>query len=107
MRIRSVVCSFLVFASIMAASSSQAASSADPADFVGDMIGEAMASYRNASLSDPDREQRIIALLKQDFDLSQISRYVLGRYWVSANEQDRQNFNTLFPQWLSRPTQSA
>jgi phospholipid transport system substrate-binding protein len=35
-------------------------------------------------------------LFSQDFDLSGISRFVLGPYWRVANEPERQEFRQLF-----------
>ncbi len=74
--------------------------SSDAAGFVQQMVGQATDSMRNTALSDGERDQRIVVLLQTDFDLHEIARFVLGRYWTTANETERQTFDSLFPRWV-------
>jgi phospholipid transport system substrate-binding protein len=41
-------------------------------------------------------------MLDRDFDMARIARYVLGRYWNGAGEEDRRAFAGLFQQWVVR-----
>ncbi|HEV2098325.1 MAG TPA: ABC transporter substrate-binding protein, partial [Stellaceae bacterium] len=41
-------------------------------------------------------------LLRSGFDIPRIARFVLGRYWVSASDQERARFGELFAQWVVR-----
>jgi phospholipid transport system substrate-binding protein len=40
--------------------------------------------------------------LREDFDLSSISRFVLGPYWRNASEEQRQEFKALSEDHLVR-----
>jgi phospholipid transport system substrate-binding protein len=41
-------------------------------------------------------------LLKQDFDVPGIARFVLGPYWRAASERERQEFRGLFEDYIVR-----
>src|SRR5258707_8280915 len=41
-------------------------------------------------------------MLDSKFDMPRISRFVLGRYWTTASDQDKQNFQKLFEDYVVR-----
>ena len=41
-------------------------------------------------------------MLHLNFDIPRISRFVLGRYWTTASDDDRNAFNGLFEEWVVR-----
>ncbi len=56
-------------------------------------------------LSDPqvspaERQKRFGALLDKDFDFAAIGRFVLGRYWQTATEQQKQEFEPVFRDYV-------
>lgn len=71
-----------------------------PATFVGGLVSDALVVIKDGSLSDQGRQQRFEALLQRGFDMPKIARYVLGRYWISASDNDRQSFAQLFQRWV-------
>jgi phospholipid transport system substrate-binding protein len=73
-----------------------------PAGFIDALVSQAIDTIKDQSLSDGVREQRFDALLERGFDMPRIARYVLGRYWAGASDQERQAFADLFQRWVVR-----
>jgi phospholipid transport system substrate-binding protein len=51
------------------------------------------------------REQRLARfreLFREDFDVPEIARFVLGRYWRVATPDERQEFKSLFQEYIVR-----
>ena len=46
--------------------------------------------------SQPERVARFRELLREDFDVPGIGRFVLGRYWNTATEEQRTEYLKLF-----------
>ena len=86
----------------LAAASGRAAATADATAFVNDLLGKALQSLADKSLSDEQREKQFRTMLDTKFDMPRISRFVLGRYWTTASDQDKQNFQKLFEDYVVR-----
>ncbi len=71
-----------------------------PAGFVDSLVSDALVVIKDESLSDQDRQARFEALLQRGFDMPRIARYVLGRYWTAASDDQRQAFAQLFERWV-------
>lgn len=54
----------------------------------------------NPQLSPADRQKQFGALLDKDFDFATIGRFVLGRYWASATDQEKQQFAPVFRDYV-------
>ena len=78
------------------------AAAADAASFINDLVSDALKTLGNKQLSNDDRATRFRNLLDSDFDIPRIARFVLGRYWNEASEQDRQKFQKLFEEYIVR-----
>jgi len=74
----------------------------DPSTFVNGLVQQALSLLRNPQMPDAQREDRFSTLLHSGFDIPRIARFVLGRYWLSASDQERDQFNHLFAQWVVR-----
>jgi phospholipid transport system substrate-binding protein len=68
----------------------------EPAKFVQSLGDQAISIITDASLSKTDRETRFHDMFVNSFDVPAIGRFVLGRYWRSANDTQRQEFLKLF-----------
>ena len=79
-----------------------AAPATDPADFVNGMIQQALDILRDKQMTDDARQQKFSTMLHLNFDIPRISRFVLGRYWSTASDDDRNTFNGLFEEWVVR-----
>ena len=77
-----------------------AAAAADPTAVISNLGSRALAVLRkNAPQS--QRVARFRELLREDFDVPEISRFVLGRYWNVATEEQRAEFIKLFEEYIA------
>jgi phospholipid transport system substrate-binding protein len=77
-----------------------AAASADPAAVITSLGNEALKVLGNNV--DPNlRIVRFRQLFSEDFDVPGIARFVLGRYWRIATEQQQQEFVKLFANYIA------
>ncbi len=75
------------------------AAAADPAAIIADLGSEALKALKNA---DPNqRVARFRELFQRDFDVSGVSRFVLGRYWRLATPQQQEEFEKLFINYVA------
>jgi phospholipid transport system substrate-binding protein len=79
----------------------QAAPSKEAEGFITGLANEALKDLSD-KLPEPELEKRFKALLDKNFDMPRISRFVLGRYWNSANDKEKQDFLSLFEQYVVR-----
>ena len=91
----------MIVALLLAGIGSARADETNPAaSFIDSLINDAIVVIKDQALSDQDRQQRFEALLQRGFDMPRIARFVLGRYWLSASDDDRQTFARLFQRWV-------
>jgi phospholipid transport system substrate-binding protein len=88
----------LVF--VVSFGTARAETDAPSARFINGLVSEAVVTLRDQALSDTDRNKKLQNLLAKNFDMPRIARYVLGRYWRDASDQDRAQFADLFQQWV-------
>ena len=75
----------------------QAAVSADAAQqMIQDVGVEVLAVLRDPALDNPQKFDRLVALLDGPIDLEIIARLILGRHWRSASEAQRAEYLELF-----------
>lgn len=90
---------FLVAAVVLMALAGSGAHAANPPDagaFLADLnhrVGEQLAA---TDIAPEERERRFGALLKQTFNIEIIGRFVLGRYWRRASDEERKAFIEAF-----------
>src|SRR5579885_2886021 len=82
-------------------SAPHAAISTNPAVFIEGLAGQTL-KILEQHLPGPERETRFKALLLENFDMPRISRFVLGRYWLTATAQEKEDFSKLLPDYVSR-----
>ena len=73
---------------------------ADPQSVVTDFGNNALSMLGDPHLSQEQRRERFHALLDQDFDFPQVARFVLGRYWQPATEDQRKQFAAAFENYV-------
>jgi phospholipid transport system substrate-binding protein len=71
-----------------------------PTAFIGSLGQQALAVIHRPDLSVDGKAAYFRQLLRQDFDLTGISRFVLGPYWRVASPGERQEFSDLLAQRL-------
>src|SRR4051794_38004673 len=89
----------LLFCGVLAAPSVGRAAPADPAAFVSD-LGKRAIDVLTSKQTEAAREKEFRKLFDEGFDLQAIGRFVLGPYWRTATEQQRQEFLKLFENYV-------
>jgi len=97
---RSLLTAAFVLIAAVLASAIPAAAAADPTALISNLGTRALEVLgKNATPS--QRVDRFRALLREDFDVPGIARFVLGRYWNIATDQQRAEFVKLFEDYIA------
>jgi phospholipid transport system substrate-binding protein len=68
--------------------------------FVSSLASDAIAGMADKTMSLEDRTQRFRTLLTAHFDVPEIARFVLGRYWRLATPDERTEYTKLFEDYI-------
>jgi phospholipid transport system substrate-binding protein len=101
--LRSICTALLLATAISTAQPSAATGDAtSPAAFafIQDLGNDATKELTDPAIPQSERETRFRRLLVDRFDMAAISKFVLGRYWRSANEAQRVEFQRLFVDFI-------
>jgi phospholipid transport system substrate-binding protein len=95
-------CTSLLIVAAFVAAWPAAAADADPAAsaFMQTLGNEAIRDLTDPAVPKGEREVRFRRLLDDHFDMAAISKFVLGRYWRSADESQRDEFRKLFEDFI-------
>jgi phospholipid transport system substrate-binding protein len=77
-----------------------AAAAADPAAMISDLGSRAL-QVLGKNTPQSERVARFRELLREDFDVPAIGRFVLGRYWNTATPEQRAEFVKLFEDYVA------
>ena len=98
---RSFLTGTLILLAGTVASQSPAAAAADPTALVSSLGSRAL-EVLGKGTSESQRVARFRELLREDFDIPGIARFVLGRYWNTASEEERREFVKLFEEYVAQ-----
>jgi phospholipid transport system substrate-binding protein len=90
----------LVISLGLAAMRVEAVPATDAVGFINDLVNQALKALNNKQMSVEERETQFRKLLRDGFDVPRISRFVLGRYWNQASDQEKQQFQKLFEDYI-------
>jgi len=79
----------------------KAAIAANAEVFIDSLVAAALKTI-TAGGNEDDKEKTFRALLDVNFDMPRISRFVLGRYWTTASDADKQQYLPLFETYVVR-----
>lgn len=68
--------------------------------FISSLAENAITGLTDKTLSPDQRAQRFRDLLTTDFDIPEIARFVLGRYWRVATPDERTQYTQLFQDYI-------
>jgi phospholipid transport system substrate-binding protein len=88
----------LIVAALSAPVPARAAAS-DAAGFISD-LGERAINVLTSTKSEPERETAFRKLFDEGFDVPGIARFVLGPYWRTATDAQRDEFTKLFETYI-------
>jgi phospholipid transport system substrate-binding protein len=77
-----------------------AAAAADPAAMISNLGSRAL-EVLGKNATQTQRVARFRELLREDFDVPGIGRFVLGRYWNQATEEQRADYVKLFEDYIA------
>ena len=80
----------------------RALQAASPSALINSLVSDAIFDLKQRNEPDAVRAAKFRGLLEAGFDIPRISRFVLGRFWRTASEEQRQKFTTLFEDWIVR-----
>jgi phospholipid transport system substrate-binding protein len=101
MRVPSSVLAFGLTALLLLGGPAQPALAAGgAADFIAQAGNSVLSLARDRNLSEAQLKQRLSKIAEQDFDAPRIAKFVLGRYWRTASEQERQQFVQAFEAYM-------
>jgi phospholipid transport system substrate-binding protein len=89
----------IVVVAVLTAAVSRA-TAADPAAMISS-LGTRALEVLGKDATQSQRVVRFRQLLREDFDVPAIGRFVLGRYWNIATEEQRAEFNKLFEEYIA------
>jgi len=86
---------------VLAALSQTPARAADePSAFIQNLGDQAIQILQNKQLGQKDREAQFSKLFTEGFDVAEIGRFVLGRYWNVASPDQQQQYQKLFATYV-------
>ncbi len=101
MRVRSIIAGFaLAAAALLWASAPSRAAASDPTSFMNDLGTHVLQIINDKAAPEAQRRQQFRELCEQAFDVPKISRFVLGRYWLSANDDQKKQFGAAFETYM-------
>lgn len=68
--------------------------------FITALGNTAIGTLTETGISDTQREDRFKSLVEANFNTPLIARFVLGRHWRSASENEREEFQGLFKKFM-------
>jgi phospholipid transport system substrate-binding protein len=77
-------------------------SATDPGEFIDQLGRAAILHLTDKSISSEERRRRFRDLMHKAFNVPGIGRFVLGRYWNQATEDERQEYMRLFEELVVR-----
>lgn len=85
-----------IVALLFTASPQEVKAEEDPVAFLEKLQQDTITQLTDQSLDQAERDARARALLTTNFDTPAIGRFVIGRYWRSASEEEQQDFLSVF-----------
>ena len=83
-----------------AASDSAQATESGPSQFIQQLASQAIKVLSSPNGSLREREDKFRNLLRDDFAMQQIGRFVVGPYWRRMTPDQRRTYMKLFGEWV-------
>ena len=86
----------LAVALLVGAYATQVKAQQDPIDFLKVLQADTVTELTDPALDEAEKERKARELFQRNFDTPAIGRFVIGRYWRNASEQEQEDFLTVF-----------
>jgi phospholipid transport system substrate-binding protein len=74
---------------------------ADARGFIDRLAGDALVIIKNQGLPVAEKQKQFSVIFKKAFDVQQIGRFVVGRYWNRATPDDQEKYQALFGDYVA------
>jgi phospholipid transport system substrate-binding protein len=92
--------SLILLISLSSMQKAEAAAAPDPASYITNLGNQVLDLFRDTQRSDRERERQFREIADHAFDIPKIARFILGRYWATASEAERQQFINAFDDYM-------
>ena len=107
---RSLLAITLACLAVLPATGARAAEKTSPqqaAQFLEKMATETLAVLRDQGATLDQREAKVRHVMRENFDLAKIGRFVLGKAWRKATPEQRTEYQRLFSEFVLRTYAAA
>ena len=92
--------SLILLISLSSVRTAEAAAAPDPASYITNLGNQVLDLFKETQRSDRERERQFREIADHAFDIPKIARFILGRYWATASEAERQQFINAFDDYM-------
>lgn len=72
----------------------------DPATYITDLGNRVLALFKDTGHAEREREKQFREIADTAFDIPKIARFILGHYWTTASDAERQQFVSAFETYM-------
>lgn len=72
----------------------------DPSAFMANIGNRVIQIIKDKQTPEAQRKEQFRQVIEGSFDVPRIARFVLGRYWNTASDQEKQQFQTAFETYM-------
>jgi phospholipid transport system substrate-binding protein len=94
--------SLILLISLSAMQKAEAAAASEPASYIANLSNQVLELFKDTRRADRERERQFRQIADNAFDIPKIARFILGRYWATASEAERQQFISAFEEYMVR-----
>ncbi len=94
--------SLILLISLSSMQKAEAAAAPDPASYITNVGNQVLELFKDTRRADRERERQFRQIADDAFDIPKIARFILGRYWATASEVERQQFVNAFEEYMVR-----
>ncbi len=92
--------SLILLISLSSMQKAEAAAAPDPASYITNVGNQVLELFKDTRRADRERERQFRQIADDAFDIPKIARFILGRYWATASEVERQQFVNAFEEYM-------
>jgi phospholipid transport system substrate-binding protein len=94
--------SLILLISLSSLQKAEAAGAPEPASYITNLGNQVLDLFKDTRRADRERERQFRQIADNAFDIPKIARFILGRYWATASEVERQQFINAFEEYMVR-----
>ena len=94
--------SLVLLISLSSMQKAEAAAASEPARYITNLSNQVLELFKDTRRADRERERQFRQIADNAFDIPKIARFILGRYWATASEAERQQFVNAFEEYMVR-----